>query len=332
MKFNRLVFILLPFFCVCACKENKTKSTTANEGQNPLNAESSKVELVLKMDSKLGEGAFWDHQSKQFYWVDILNKQLYIYNPETGENKNFEMPSRIGTVVPQTDSTAVVALDDGIYIQNIKSGVLSLLSDVEATKTENRFNDGKCDPNGNLWVGSMHLAEKEPNAKLYKITPEGNATAMLDSITISNGIVWTKDDKTMYYIDTPTAKIRAFDYDSETATISNERVAVKIPNELGYPDGMAIDSEDKLWVGMWNGNAVIRFDPKTGEVLEKIEVPAHNVTSCAFGGPELKTLYITTASVDMTPDEKENYPLAGSVFKVKTRVSGMPSTFFGTKK
>lgn len=321
---KRLFSALLIVLFYSSCKEKSSEESQAN-----ITPETPQVLLEWQMDAQLGEGAFWNHKTQQLYWVDILEKKLYLFNPITKENQSFNFPSRIGTVVPQTDSTAVVALEDGIYIQNIKNGNVSLLSDVEKDKPENRFNDGKCDPLGNLWVGSMHLAEKEPKAKLYKIAPNGTAEAMLDSITISNGIVWTKDAKTMYYIDTPTAKIRAFDFDAATATISNERVAVEVSSDLGFPDGMAIDENDHLWVGMWNGNAVVCYDPSTGKMIDRIEVPAHNVTSCAFGGTNLDILYITTASVDMTAEEKVKYPLAGSVFSVKMDVKGVPSPFFG---
>ena len=125
-----------------------------------------KVQLELQINAQLGEGPFWNYKTQQLCWIDILSKKLYLYAPISKESISFEMPSRIGTVVPQTDSTVVVALENGIYIQNIENGRLSLLSDVEADRPENRFNDGKCDPNGNLWVGSMHLAEKDPAAKL----------------------------------------------------------------------------------------------------------------------------------------------------------------------
>ncbi len=331
---NRLLFLMCIASCsmltLNSCQEKQNKEKPSEETSLDVAPIPPQVVIEYKASSQLGEGAFWNHKTQELYWVDILEKKLYIYNPSTRLNTSFEMPSRIGTVVPQTDSTAVVALEDGIYIQNTKNGSLIRLSNVEANVPENRFNDGKCDPNGNLWVGSMHLAEKEPLAKLYKIAPNGTATAMLDNITISNGIVWTKDAKTMYYIDTPTANIRAFDFDVETSTISNERVAVEVPTALGYPDGMAIDENDNLWVGMWNGNAVVCFDPKSGKMINRIEVPAHNVTSCAFGGPNLDILYVTSATVDMTEEEKAQFPLAGSVFKVIPGVKGVPSPFFGT--
>lgn len=230
--------------------------------------------------------------------------------------------------MPRNKREAVIALEDGIYILNTESGGISLLSDVESRMQENRFNDGKCDPNGNLWVGSMHLAQSAPKASLYRVSSSGESTKMLDSVTISNGIVWTKDKRTMYYIDTPTGLIRAFDYDSDTSEISNERIAVVIPKSLGYGDGMTIDEEDKLWVALWNGNSVVRFDPLSGELLEQIQVPAHNVTSCSFGGPDLETLYITTSSLDMNEEEERKFPNAGSLFEVKPGVKGVKGNYF----
>lgn len=310
-KISLLVFL----FLIITCK--KKEYTEYN------------VQLVYETPSKLGEGAIWNYKTNELYWIDIEGKKLHIYQPEKNINKSINMPCRIGTVVPTKKvNKAVIALEDGIYIVDTKTDELSVLSDVESDIVENRFNDGKCDPNGNLWVGSMHFAQSKPNANLYKINELGKATKMLDNITISNGIVWSKDAKTMYYIDTPTKKIRAFDFDNNTSTISNERVVVKVDEKDGYPDGMTIDENDMLWVGMWNGNAVAQFNPKTGALVQKIQVPAHNVTSCAFGSENLDELYITTASVDMTADEKQKFPLAGSVFKVKLGVKGVKSTFF----
>jgi sugar lactone lactonase YvrE len=307
-------FFLLLSVSISSCKKEPQITATA--------------ELEFKVRALLGEGAFWNHRSQEFYWVDILGKSLNIYNPSNKSNRKFPLPYRIGTVVPQTDSTAVVALDNGIYILNTNNRLLTLLSNVEENIPTNRFNDGKCDPSGNLWVGSMRLDETIPAASLYKVAPDGTTTKMLENITISNGIVWTKDGTTMYYIDTPTGKIRAYDFNKENSTISNERTVVEVDPDDGFPDGMAIDEEDMLWVGLWNGNAVGRYDPKTGELIEKIEVPAHNVTSCAFGGPNLDILYITTAKVDMTEEETAKYPLAGSIFSVKPGVKGVKSMFF----
>jgi sugar lactone lactonase YvrE len=313
-----LLFLIVVFFDSCNAPQKKT-----------ITSLSENAVLVYKINSQLGEGSFWNYKTQKLYWVDIEGKLLYIYDPETKVNISFPTPSKIGTVVPKNSEEAVIALQDGVYLINTNSGELSLLSDIENDKPENRFNDGKCDPSGRLWVGSMAIDEAKYSGNLYMIDERGKTELIIDSVTISNGIVWSSDQNTMYYIDTPTAKIRAFDFDNTNGNISNERVVVEVNDTLGYPDGMAIDEENMLWVGMWNGNAVIRFDPNSGKMLSKINVPAHNVTSCAFGGKYLDTLYITTASVDMTPEEHAKFPLAGSLFKAVPGVKGVKSTFFG---
>ena len=286
------------------------------------------VTVAYKTDTKLGEGALWNHETNELYWISIEGKLLNIFNPKTRQNRSLPTASQIGTVVPKNKDEALIALVDGIYTMNLHTGEATLFSDMKDVLTGCKLNDGKCDPSGRLWVGSMGWQQEKGKAKLFTIKNDSSVTTKIDSITISNGIVWTKDKKTMYYIDTPTSQIKAYDYDNATGDISNERVAVEISEDLGHPDGMAIDVEGMVWVGMWNGNAVIRFNPKTGKLLQKIEVPAHNVTSCAFGGDNLETLYITTARVDMTDDEIEKYPLAGSVFKVNPGVKGVKSNFF----
>ncbi|NNK88170.1 MAG: SMP-30/gluconolactonase/LRE family protein, partial [Flavobacteriaceae bacterium] len=149
------------------------------------------AELEYEIFSQLGEGAFWNYETKEFFWVDIIQKRVHIYNPETGTDRYFETPSPVGMVVPASQGRAVIALEDGIYMLDTTSGAIEPLSDIEKDMPENRFNDGKCDPLGNLWVGSMHYPQNKPNASLYRVSPDGSAKRMIDSVTISNGIVWT---------------------------------------------------------------------------------------------------------------------------------------------
>jgi sugar lactone lactonase YvrE len=309
------------------CKSDKKKAMP----EEAVNMLKNQAVLEYEIKPQLGEGSFWNYKTQELYWIDILSNELHIYNPKTKTDRFLSTPSNIGTVVPIDANKAVVALQDGIYIIDTNSGETTLLSDVERDIPSNRFNDGKCDPSGRFWVGSMAYDQAPKAANLYMIDGTGEATLKLDSMTISNGIVWTKDKSTMYYIDTPTSEIKAFDYDDASGAISNMRVAIKVSDTLGFPDGMAIDEHDQLWVGMWNGNAVVCFDPKTGGVVSKIEVPAHNVTSCAFGGKDLDTLFITSASIDMTDDEKAKYPLAGSLFKAVPGVKGVNNSFFKTE-
>jgi len=320
MKKYTLILIIATLFTSCNSKEKQEKkstTTTMNE-----------VTLAYKTDAALGEGAIWNHETNELYWIDIEGKSLNILNPKTKLNRSFSTASQIGTVVPKNKDEALIALVDGIYTINLNTGQTTVFADMKVALVGCRLNDGKCDPAGRFWVGSMNWQQKKGKAKLYMIQNDHSITTKIDSVTISNGIVWTKDKKIMYYIDTPTSQIKAYDYDNATGNISNERVAVQVDPALGFPDGMTIDEEDMVWVGMWNGNAVIRFNPKTGKVLQKIQVPAHNVTSCAFGGENLETLYITSAKLDMTPEELEKYPLAGSVFKVNPGVKGVKSNFF----
>lgn len=324
---NTLIKMMKKLIFICISVLNI--SCASNEKQQPTtNTVVNEVTVAYQTDAKLGEGAIWNHETNKLYWVDIEGKLLNIFDPKTKQNRSFSTASHIGTVVPKNKKEALIALANGVFIINLETGQTKAFAEMTDVLKGCRLNDGKCDPAGRLWVGSMHWEQETGKAKLFSIQSNGTITTKMDSVTISNGIVWTKDKKTMYYIDTPTSKIKAYNYDNATGTISNERVAVEISKDLGFPDGMTIDDEDMVWVGMWNGNAVIRFNPKTGELLQKIEVPAHNITSCAFGGDNLETLFITSAKLDMTQEELKKYPLAGSVFKVNPGEKGVKSFFF----
>jgi sugar lactone lactonase YvrE len=273
----------------------------------------------------LGEGSIWHPAENVLYWIDITGEKLHRYDPEKEENQTVDMGSMIGTVVPSEGKySVVVALETGIFGIG-KNGEKELLHEYpDAEPSDNRFNDGKCDPAGRFWIGTMSKKETKGAGNLYSFNGKELRLKQPD-VTISNGIVWSADTKTMYYIDTPEMAVFAYDFNKESGEISNRRIAFKVPETLGYPDGMSIDEEDMLWIALWNGAAVIRFNPATGEVLEKIELPALNVTSCAFGGEELKTLYITTAKQGMTEKQLEQYPLAGSLFVVECEVKGTPA-------
>ncbi|WP_297803626.1 SMP-30/gluconolactonase/LRE family protein [uncultured Polaribacter sp.] len=309
-----------------ACNSKNYKKIKEEKKQNNI------ASLEYKVEANLGEGAIWNYKTHELYWIDIEGRQLNIYNPKSKINKVLNTESRIGTVVPFTEDEALIALENGVHKIDIQTGKSNLFTDMKSELLGSRLNDGKCDPSGRFWVGSMHLEQETAKANLYTITSENILQKKIDSVTISNGIVWTSDKKTMYYIDTPTSTIKEFDYNNETGEISNGKIAVKIPIKFGFPDGMTIDEENMLWVGMWNGNAVIRFNPKTGKVISKIEVPAHNITSCAFGGENLETLYITSARIDMTEEELIKYPLAGSLFSINPGVKGVKSNFYKHSK
>ena len=275
--------------------------------------------LVLDTKSMLGEGSIWHPKENKLYWVDIEGKLLHIYDPATGKDKELPVGSRIGTVVPVKNGGALVALQNGIHKIDTKTGKLSFIS-APFTDTSLRFNDGKCDPSGRFWVGTLALDSRRRGAVLYRMDGDKSIRVMLDSVSISNGIVWTANKKTMYYNDTPTGTIQGFDYDDKTGAISNRRIVVRIPRGGGGPDGMTIDTDDNLWVALWGSGSVGKFDPRTGQLLQKVIVPAPNVSSCAFGGKNLDILYITTARAWVNEEKLKQFPLSGGLFAVKPGV------------
>jgi sugar lactone lactonase YvrE len=193
----------------------------------------------------------------------------------------------------------------------------------------NRFNDGKCDPAGRFLAGTMDNAENEASGSLYSYSPGGTLQTLLTGVRISNGLTWSPDYRTFYHIDTPTRQVTAFEYDPVTGNIANPRPAVTVPSELGWPDGMTSDAEGMLWVAMWGGAKLTRWDPATGQLLEAIPIPALNVTSCVFGGPHLTDLYITSARKGMMAEQLAKYPLSGGLFRIRTNSQGMPTFAFG---
>lgn len=280
------------------------------------------AELILDAKVFLGEGPLWDDQQNCLWWINIFEGELHRYDPATGDDRTWSLGQQIGTVVKQKSGGLAVALENGFYSFDPDTEQLEPVCDPESDRPGNRFNDGKCDPVGRFWAGTMEKAEENTTGSLYCLEGNGSCRKMLSDIAISNGIVWTSDRSTMYYIDSPTRRVDAFDYHPDTGEISNRRTAFEIPDGLGYPDGMSIDAEDRLWVALWNGWSVVRFDPQNGKLLDRIELPVANVTACAFGGPELNELYITTARKGTSDEELEKQPHAGGLFRVKVDVRG----------
>jgi len=286
------------------------------------------VHSILHAQAALGEGALWNPEARQLYWVDIEGRAFHIFDPGTRRDVAFPTEARGGTLVAPPAGDVLLALQTGIHQLNITTGQLTLLVN-PLTEPSLRFNDGKCDPAGRFWVGTFDLEQKSRAGTLYRLDPDGRLHVMIRGITNSNGLAWSPDRRTMYYIDTPTLAVQAFDYDNATGSIANPRVVVRVPKHAGFPDGMTIDAEGKLWVALWGGGTVRRYDPQTGALLQAIEVPAPFTSSCAFGGPDLKTLYITTARGGLTPEQLEQFPLSGDVFAVEPGVRGVPACFFG---
>ena len=284
----------------------------------------SDVETVVDRRCLVGEGAIWDARRQRLLWVDILGHLLFVYDPATGQNRGINLLQAVGTVVPRMKGGVVVALHNGFAHLDPDTERMTPIADPEADLPGNRFNDGKCDPAGRLWAGTMAfdgMRDRERGA-LYCLDADGSVTRKLGRVSISNGIVWSADARTMYFVDTVRNDVRAYDYDLDTGAIANERVTVRNDGD-GHFDGMTIDAEGKVWIALFGGGAVKRYDPESGEQLATIELPVRCVTSCAFGGPDLDQLYVTSASYRLTAAELAEQPLAGSLFRAAPGVRGV---------
>lgn len=270
--------------------------------------------MIYKAEATTGEGSIWHPDRNTLFWVDIEGQKLYEFYPDKQDCKSWDFDRMISTVVPETDSTVVVALQDEIVRVNLNDGSLISIAPIPHYEGKVRCNDGKCDPAGRLWIGTMGFGAPKGAGTLYTVVSDGTVTVHLDDVTISNGIVWSADKKFMYYNDTPTGRIDRFRYDEEKGEIHFDGVAVVLPPGTGSPDGMTIDKDDNLWVAQWGGYGVYCYNPHTGKLLAKVEVPAPHVASCAFGGKDMNTLYITTARAGLSAEQLKEYPLSGSLF------------------
>ncbi len=280
------------------------------------------AELILDVKATLGEGPAWDAKTQTLYWVDILQKRIYA-----GTELLAELDDFIGCLAPCKNGNLILGKRASFVDFDLGTSQQPVLAAVTESAT-NRMNDGKCDPAGRFLAGSMDMNEKEASGSLYSFNGQ-QVTRLFDGVRISNGMAWSPDYKTFYYIDTPTREIKAFDYDVSTGGIANPRVAFKIPEQMGWPDGMTSDTQGNLWIAMWGGAEVTRWNPNTGTMLERVSVPALQTSSVVFGGRDRNELYITSARVGMSEDSLNIFPLSGGLFKVVTNVEGMPTFEFG---
>jgi len=262
--------------------------------------------------SKWGEGPiFWN---EQLLYVDIEGHALICLNPKNGEEQVWEIGERIGTVVPRQSGGFVCAGDSGIYSFDPETGEKKSMADPESDKRpDNRFNDGKCDPSGRFWAGTISTVKKTGDANLYMLDVNGDLSLKVPGVTNSNGICWNAKADRMYYIDTPTKEIWAFPFNNQLSELGEKQVVFNTEDAGldGSPDGMTMDEDGMLWVAMCHGGAVLRIDPHNGSLLQKIDFPCVETTACAFGGDKLERLFVTTGIHKSI--EEEN---AGRVFVV----------------
>lgn len=285
-----------------------------------------KVEVVVDAKATLGEGPVWDWRSQRLYWVDIEGHRLHVLDPSRGEDRVIDVGQPIGAVAVRRSGGLVVAVKEGLAFFDAETAELRVIARPEAHLPKNRFNDAKCDPAGRFWAGTM--GPDRGQSALYCLEPDLSLNRKVDGATISNGIAWSLDGSTMYYIDTPTQMVVAYDYRKETGAITNRRVIIEVPAEAGAPDGMTIDEEGKLWIALWDGGRVVRWDPATGKELAEVKVPVTRPTSCTFGGPNLDVLYITSARSGLREEELSAQPLAGALFCCRPSVRGLAAVDF----
>ena len=266
------------------------------------------IEVVGTVASQWGEGPLW--WKGCLYYVDIEGHKVHSYAPETGLEKSWKIGQRVGTVVPREGGGLVIAGDDGFFFLDEKTGELLAIADPEPEKPDNRFNDGKCSPDGRFFAGTISLVKKTGDAKLYRLDPDLTLHEAFGPVTNSNGIVWSVDGKMVYYIDTPRKEVLAFDYSD--GNLTNERIVVSTAHHAASPDGMTIDEEGNLWIAFCHGACVCCFDPRSGNELRKVDLPCLETTACAFGGAGLTDLFVTTG-VHKTVQEDH----AGRLFRIR---------------
>ena len=281
--------------------------------------------LLYPSQCFLGEGPCWHPIRKSCFWVDIESQQLYEYQ-WTGNKpvQKWTFPYRVTLVVIDRHDQLLLGVEGGIIRFDPDKGESRWLLDLEKDRLKHRCNDGGVDREGRLWVGTLHRDFIKGVAALYCIGDDLVPRRQISGVTISNGMAWSRDDSRLYYIDSPRRCIESYRYDRATGQLDFEKVAIAVPDGIGDPDGMAIDEEGMLWVAHWGSSCVHRWDPNDGRMLATINVPAPNVTSCAFVGESLDQLIITTARQDLTPEQLAEYPQSGDLFLVQMPVKGIP--------
>jgi D-xylonolactonase len=283
---------------------------------------------VWNAQATLGEGPHWSIREQALYWVDILNKRLHRYTPEGAQQRTWQFDEVITSASERADQQGlIVTLRHGFAFFDPVTEKLTPLHAPESHLPGNRFNDGKCDGVGRLWAGTMHFGCTDPTGSLYRLEQDLTCRQMETGYAITNGPTWSADHKTMYFNDTRNGHVYAFDFDLERGEISNKRLFLAFGPKDGTPDGMTTDAEGGVWIAHWGASKLTRHDA-SGQETQALYLPVSQPSSCTFGGPDFRTMYITSAALDLTPQQREQEPLAGGLFAVEMDIAGLPANRF----
>lgn len=278
---------------------------------------------VWALGAPLGEGPVWVERDAALWFVDIKGHKIHRFDPASGEKRSWDAPDQVGFVAPVEGGGFIAGLKTGLAKFDPDSGSFTPLVDPEPDYPNNRLNDATVDAQGRLWFGTMDDAEEAATGAIYHLAEDGRCVASSPNVSITNGPAVSPDGKTLYHVDTLGGYIYACDLTAD-GSLSNRREFAVIPNEEGYPDGPVVDSEGYLWIGLYKGSSVRRYAPD-GELIEIIPFPVDAITKIAFGGPDLKTVFATTAAKHLSPSEKVAMPGAGDLFSFRSNVAGQPA-------
>lgn len=269
---------------------------------------------VLVRAGTLAEGPYWDAAAGGLYWVDIPAGRVHFLD-ESGAHHSWQAGQPAGAVAARAAGGLVLAVRDGFLALDTATGQTSALAGVELDRLGHRMNDGACDRAGRFFAGTKAEDDAPGAGALYRLDPDHQVTRVITGVTISNGIGWSPDERLMYYVDSPTRRIDVLDYDPVSGALGDRRTFASLPDGEAMPDGLAVDAEGGVWVALWGGSAVHRYDAD-GRLDRVVEVPHVNVTSCAFGGPGLDLLFVTAAA---GPGAAE-----GALYRGPAGVAGLP--------
>jgi sugar lactone lactonase YvrE len=296
-----------------------------------------KIRCICPARSALAESALWSPEEQVLYWLDQIRPEIHRLDPATGKDETLPLalPAQLGGLVPNATGGMVLAASDGISILSPDGKSRRALVNPIADLPQASFNDAKCDRQGRLWAGTTDRLEKEKIGCLYRIDPDGRSTAVADGFICSNGPSFSPDGRLMYHTSSHERTIYAYDLDPGTGRAANRRVFAIIDAAAGVPDGSTVDAEGYLWSTHWGGGCITRFAPD-GRVDRVIPMPVRKITSCAFGGPRLETLFVTTASVEliegiwvfMDDAAFAAAPETGGIFALDVGIAGLPETPF----